>query len=59
MHGFALNVNTDLAWFTKVVPCGLVGLGVTSLAKELGVNQDFNQVQELLLIEFKKVFSIK
>lgn len=58
MHGFALNVNTDLSWFQKVVPCGLVGLGVTSLSKELGKEVDFNEVQSVLLAEFKKVFSI-
>lgn len=59
MHGFALNVNTDLTWFSKVVPCGLVGLGVTSLEKELKNKQDFQQVQAILLAEFKKVFSIE
>lgn len=58
MHGFALNINTDLAWFNKVVPCGLVGLGVTSLEKELGGLQDFNKVKEVLLAELKKVFLI-
>jgi len=58
MHGFALNINTDLSWFDKVVPCGLVGLGVTSLQKELGKELDFNEVQEVLLMEFKKIFQI-
>ncbi|AQG81023.1 lipoyl(octanoyl) transferase LipB [Spirosoma montaniterrae] len=36
MHGFALNVNTDLAYFSHIVPCGIVGKAVTSLATELG-----------------------
>ena len=35
-HGFALNVNTDLRYFEWIVPCGLHGKGVTSLAKLLG-----------------------
>lgn len=35
-HGLALNCNTDLNWFNHVVPCGIVGKGVTSLTKELG-----------------------
>lgn len=36
MHGFALNVNTELSAFSAIVPCGLRGRGVTSLASELG-----------------------
>lgn len=58
MHGFALNINTDLSWFSKVVPCGLVGLGVTSLEKELGEKQDFESVKAILLKEFKKEFGL-
>jgi lipoyl(octanoyl) transferase len=58
MHGFALNINTDLSWFNKVVPCGLVGLGVTSLEKELNTKQDYKKVQAVLLSEFKKVFPL-
>ncbi|KAJ3162336.1 putative lipoyltransferase 2, mitochondrial [Geranomyces michiganensis] len=34
-HGFALNCDTDLAWFDHIVPCGLVGKGVTSISHEL------------------------
>lgn len=58
MHGFALNVNTDLSWFNKVVPCGLVGLGVTSLAKELEAEQDMLQVKTILIAEFQKQFNV-
>lgn len=57
MHGLALNVNTDLTWFSKMVPCGLLGLGVTSLEKELGAKQDFEAVKELMFQEFLKEFS--
>lgn len=35
-HGLALNCNVDLSWFDNIVPCGLVGKGVSSLSKELG-----------------------
>ena len=36
MHGFALNVDPDLRWFDRIIPCGLTGVGVTSMAAELG-----------------------
>ena len=36
MHGFAFNCNPDLSWGEVIIPCGIVGAGVTSLSFELG-----------------------
>ncbi|MBC7892049.1 MAG: lipoyl(octanoyl) transferase LipB [Sphingobacteriaceae bacterium] len=44
MHGFALNVNTDLRYFDHIVPCGIADKAVTSMARELGVAPDFSVV---------------
>ncbi|MEG1615860.1 MAG: lipoyl(octanoyl) transferase LipB [Bacteroidales bacterium] len=46
MHGFALNVNTDLSYFTLINPCGFTTKGVTSLEHELGRKTDMEEVQE-------------
>jgi lipoyl(octanoyl) transferase len=56
MHGFALNVNTDLSYFNYIIPCGIVNKQVTSLEKELGYNLDMNEVKEKLKRNFEKVF---
>jgi lipoyl(octanoyl) transferase len=44
-HGFALNVTTDLSWFDAIVPCGLVGKRMTSMAKLLGREIPLNEVE--------------
>jgi lipoyl(octanoyl) transferase len=59
MHGFALNVNTDLNYFSYINPCGFVDKGVTSLAKELGQEVDLLEVKEKLKFHFQKVFDLK
>lgn len=38
MHGVALNCETDLGWYRHIVPCGLIGKGVTSITKEINHN---------------------
>lgn len=44
MHGFALNVNPDLAWFDRIVPCGLPDATATSMSAELGRNVAIEEV---------------
>jgi len=49
MHGFALNVNTDLTYFQHINPCGFTDRGVTSIENELGQPQDFDKVKQIVL----------
>ena len=48
MHGFALNVNTSLAHFSNIVPCGIDDKAVTSMQQELGYELDLKQVKHTL-----------
>jgi len=57
MHGFALNVNTDLGYFDLMIPCGIKGKAVTSMTAELnGVPQDMAAVKTRLLKHFLTLF---
>ncbi len=56
MHGFALNVNTDLTYFDNIVPCGIVDKSVTSLEKELGRKVELEEVKEKLKKQLKSIF---
>ena len=59
MHGFALNVNTDLEYFNYINPCGFIDKGVTSLEKELKRKIDLAEVKATVLQNFEDVFEMK
>lgn len=59
MHGFALNVNTDLSYFNYIHPCGFIDKGVTSLEKELGHKVGMEEVKQVVLRCFREVMGME
>lgn len=59
MHGFAFNVNTELNYFSHIIPCGIQNKQVTSLKKELGREIDFEETKEKVKQNFEKVFDVE
>jgi lipoyl(octanoyl) transferase len=58
MHGFALNVSTDLSYFNLIVPCGIGDRSVTSIERVLGKRVEMEEVQERYAKSFEEVFSV-
>ncbi len=58
MHGFALNVNTDLSYFSHINPCGFTDKGVTSVQKETGNYVDMEEIREKARLSFASVFKL-
>lgn len=56
MHGFAFNVNTDLSYFSHIIPCGIAGKQVTSLHRETGREMEMHDVKERVKRQFARVF---
>ena len=59
MHGFALNVNSDLAYFDYIIPCGIRGKSVASLHAELGRELDMEEVKGKIKKHFEDIFEIE
>lgn len=59
MHGFALNVNTELHYYDGIIPCGIFEYGVTSMKNILGTSIKMDEVKKLLIKEFNMVFHCK
>ena len=57
MHGFALNVDTDLRYYDYIIPCGIRGKGITSINKEIKKNVSVKEVKEKILENLKKTFN--
>ena len=58
MHGFALNVNTDLSYFNHIIPCGIQHKQVTSIEKETGKKISVLEVKEILTKKFEEIFEV-
>lgn len=59
MHGWGFNVNSDLDYFSNIIPCGIKDKAVTSLNKELGENVDMELLKKKLKKHFEKLFDCK
>jgi lipoyl(octanoyl) transferase len=58
MHGYALNVNTDLQYFDYIIPCGIQNKQVTSMQKELGEKVDMESLKKIYCQQFEEVFQV-
>jgi lipoyl(octanoyl) transferase len=59
MHGFALNVSTDLGYFDNIIPCGIKGKAVTSMEAELNKKIPLNEIKEKILKHFSNLFKVE
>ena len=58
MHGLAFNINNDLSYFDKIIPCGIFHKGVTSLSEIKGKQIDMEELSRILLSKFTIIFNL-
>ena len=57
MHGLAININTDLSYFENIISCGIEGVKMTTIDKELGKKIAMNDIKKQLITNFNKIFN--
>ena len=57
MHGLAININTDLSYFDNIISCGIEGVKMTTIDKELGKKIAMNDIKKQLINNFNKIFN--
>ena len=57
MHGLAVNISTDLSYFDNIISCGIEGVEMTTLDKELGKKIAMNDIKKQLISNFNKIFN--
>ena len=57
MHGFSININTDLSFYDGIIPCGIFNHGVTSMKKILNRTQKMEKVKSLVIDKFNQIFT--
>jgi len=59
MHGFALNVSTDLSYFDRIIPCGIFHKGITSMEQASGATMNMEAVAGVVINQFESVFGVE
>lgn len=58
-HGFSLNVNTDMNYFSKIISCGIDDILMTSMEKELGREFFIDDIKQSIILHFNRLFNIQ
>ena len=56
MHGFSININTDLSFYDGIIPCGIFNYGVTSMKEVLNRTQKMEKVKSMVIDKFNQIF---